>query len=157
MYVRSICHRDCAYTVLQTVQKHGVYSAVYGTVRCKEPLKSFEIRVGNSPGFGLSYVAIIASIMYRERRTAIYIYYVLSMLVWCQDKDVSQQRQNICMTCVQCWTNVEHVGPALHTCYTMFSVCWVRFSDPSIPGQLGYMHSHVWRKIHVQTISHDNY
>ena len=24
-----ICHRGCAYTVLQTVQRHGVYSAVY--------------------------------------------------------------------------------------------------------------------------------
>ena len=40
-----ICNRGCAYTVLQTVQRHGVYSA--------EPLKSFEIRVGHSPGFGL--------------------------------------------------------------------------------------------------------
>ena len=27
-----IYHRGCAYTVLQTVQRHGVYSAVYGTV-----------------------------------------------------------------------------------------------------------------------------
>ena len=36
-----ICHRGCAYTVLQTVQKHGVYSAAYGTVHYKEPLKSF--------------------------------------------------------------------------------------------------------------------
>ena len=27
-----IYHRGCAYTVLQTVQMHGVYSAVYGTV-----------------------------------------------------------------------------------------------------------------------------
>ena len=31
----------CAYTVLQTVQKPGVYSAAYGTVHYKEPLKSF--------------------------------------------------------------------------------------------------------------------
>ena len=37
-----ICHRDCAYTVLQTVQRPGVYSAAYGTVHYKEPLKSFD-------------------------------------------------------------------------------------------------------------------
>ena len=29
------------------------------TVHCKEPLKSFEIRVGHSPGFGLPSVAIL--------------------------------------------------------------------------------------------------
>ena len=47
----------CAYTVLQTVQRHGVYSAAYGTVHNKEPLKSFEIRVGHivpASGFLLS-------------------------------------------------------------------------------------------------------
>ena len=49
-----ICHRGCAYTVLQTVQRPGVYSAAYGTVHNEEPLKSFEIRVGHSPGFLLS-------------------------------------------------------------------------------------------------------
>ena len=59
-----ICHRGCAYTVLQTtvlqtVQRNGVYSAAYGTVHYKEPLKSFEIKVGHSPGFGLPSVAIL--------------------------------------------------------------------------------------------------
>ena len=39
--------------------RHGVYSAAYGTVHYKEPLKSFEIRVGHSPGFGLPSVAIL--------------------------------------------------------------------------------------------------
>ena len=34
-------------------------SAVYGTVHYKELLKSFEIRVGHSPGFGLPSVAIL--------------------------------------------------------------------------------------------------
>ena len=34
-----ICHRGCAYTVLQTVLRPGVYSAVYGAVHYKEPLK----------------------------------------------------------------------------------------------------------------------
>ena len=56
-----ICHRGCAYIVLQTVQRHGVYSAVYcrPTVHYKEPLKSFEIRVGHSLNFGISSVAIL--------------------------------------------------------------------------------------------------
>ena len=53
-----ICHRDFAYTVLQTVQRPVVYSAAYGTVHYKEPLKSFEVRVGHSLGFGLPSVAI---------------------------------------------------------------------------------------------------
>ena len=35
-------HRDCAYTVLQTVQRNGVCSDVYITVHYKEPLKSFD-------------------------------------------------------------------------------------------------------------------
>ena len=48
-----------ALTVLQTVQMYGVYSAAYGTVHYKEPLKSFEIRVGHSTGFGLLSVAIL--------------------------------------------------------------------------------------------------
>ena len=41
------CHRGCAYIVPQTVQRPGVYSAVYGTVHYKESLKSFGIRVGH--------------------------------------------------------------------------------------------------------------
>ena len=54
-----ICHRGCAYTVLQTVQRYEVYSAAYGTVHYKEPLKSLEIRVGHSPGFRLPSVSIL--------------------------------------------------------------------------------------------------
>ena len=54
-----IVHRVCAYTVLQTVQRPGVYSAAYGSVHHIEPLKSFEIRVGHSPGFGLPSVVIL--------------------------------------------------------------------------------------------------
>ena len=34
-----VCHRGCAHTVLLTVQRAEVYSAVYGTVHYKEPLK----------------------------------------------------------------------------------------------------------------------
>ena len=30
----------------------------------------------------------------------------------------AQQTQNICITFVQCWTNVEDVGPTLYKCYT---------------------------------------
>ena len=37
-----ICQRGCAYTVFQAIQRHRVYSAVYGNVSYKEPLKSFE-------------------------------------------------------------------------------------------------------------------
>ena len=54
-----ICHRGCSYTVLQTVPRRGVYSAAYGTVHYKEPLKSIEIKVGHSPDFGLLVVAIL--------------------------------------------------------------------------------------------------
>ena len=68
-----ICHRGCAYTVFQTVQRHVVYSAVYGTMQNKEPLKSFEIRVGHSPGFGRPSVAILpclCRVHKKERCTA---------------------------------------------------------------------------------------
>ena len=30
----------------------------------------------------------------------------------------SQQTQNICIPFIQCWTNVEDVGPTLYKCYT---------------------------------------
>ena len=49
----------CALTVLRTVQRPRVYSAAYGAEHSKEPLKSFEIRVGHRPGFGLPSVAIL--------------------------------------------------------------------------------------------------
>ena len=35
-----------------------------------------------------------------------------------QVEDTTQKTQNICMTFVQCWYNVEDVGPTLYTCYT---------------------------------------
>ena len=38
-----IFHRGCAYTVLQTVQKHGVHSAVYGAVHYKDDKKTLEV------------------------------------------------------------------------------------------------------------------
>ena len=60
-----ICHRGCAYTVLQTVQRHGVYSAAYSTVHYKEPLKSFEITVGHSPGF-FTHSALLVSVRPRS-------------------------------------------------------------------------------------------
>ena len=56
---KDICRRGCAYTVLQTGKRPGVYSATCGTVHYKEPLKSFEIRVGHSPGSGFPSVAIL--------------------------------------------------------------------------------------------------
>ena len=30
----------------------------------------------------------------------------------------AQQTQNICITFIQCWSNVEDVGPTLYKCYT---------------------------------------
>ena len=66
-----ICHRGCAYTVLQTVQMPGVYSAAYCIVCCKEPLMSIEIRVGHIPGFVLPSVAILSRLC-RKRRIAIF-------------------------------------------------------------------------------------
>ena len=50
-----------------------VYGPAYGTVHYKEPLKSFEIWVGHSPGFGLPSVAILPWLC-RKRRKAILIY-----------------------------------------------------------------------------------
>ena len=29
-----------------------------------------------------------------------------------------RQKQNICITFIQCWSNVEDVGPTLYKCYT---------------------------------------
>ena len=45
--------------MLQAVKRPGVYSAAYGNVHYKEPLESFEIRVGHSLGFGFPSVAIL--------------------------------------------------------------------------------------------------
>ena len=38
----------------------------------------------------------------------------------CASFELTQATQNNCMTCVQCWTNVEDVGPELNKCYTFF-------------------------------------
>ena len=35
-----------------------------------------------------------------------------------QQHGCSQDTQNICITFIQCWSNVEDVGPALYKCYT---------------------------------------
>ena len=43
---------------------------------------------------------------------------------WCRARypdaisEQSQKTQNICITFIQCWTNVEDVGPTLYKCYT---------------------------------------
>ena len=54
-----ICHRGWVYTVFQTVRRHRVYRAAYGTVHYKEPLKAFKIRVEHSPGVRFPSVAIL--------------------------------------------------------------------------------------------------
>ena len=41
LVVSDVGHRGCDYTVLQTVQRHGVCSDIYGTVHYKEPLKLY--------------------------------------------------------------------------------------------------------------------
>ena len=48
----------CAYTVLQTVQRPGVHSVVYGTMHYKSPWSQL-IRVDYSSDFGLRSVAIL--------------------------------------------------------------------------------------------------
>ena len=50
----------------KTVQMHGVYRNFFGTVHFKESSKSFEIRVGHSLGFGLSFVAILPQCAERD-------------------------------------------------------------------------------------------
>ena len=37
---------------------------------------------------------------------------------WLELSGATQQTQDICVTFVQCWTNVEDVGPTLYKCYT---------------------------------------
>ena len=42
----------------------------------------------------------------------------------------SQQTQNIGITFMQCWNNVEDVGPTLYTCYTNV-LCLLEFNYTS--------------------------
>ena len=51
----------------------------------------------------------------------------------------SQQKQNICITFIQCWTNVFDVDPTLYKCYTnvLFLLAYiVRWDDIKHPGLL---------------------
>ena len=48
-----VSHRGCAYSVFQTVQRHGVCSEVYGTLHYKEPLKLFDKSRALSPSFAI--------------------------------------------------------------------------------------------------------
>ena len=115
-----ICHSGCAYTVLQTVQRPEVYSTVYGTVHHKEPLKSFEIRVGYSPGFGLPSVAILPWLC-RKRRKAIFIH--------CSQCTPSQHCLNVWLIlAITLPENTKHLYniyttslPTLYKCYTYVS------------------------------------
>ena len=87
-----IWHRGCAYTVLQTVQMPGVYSATYGTVQYKELLKSFDIRVVIVPdsGFLLSWYC---HDMQKATWSDIHIYMYLKSLQNCID--AKPRRRNI--------------------------------------------------------------
>ena len=44
-----VCHWGCPYAVLQTVQRYGVCSAVYGTMYNKEPFVSVDKSREQSP------------------------------------------------------------------------------------------------------------
>ena len=66
-----------------------------GTVHYKEPLKSFEIRVGHVPGFGLFPVAILP-ILFRKRRKEIFTHSLSEMLnINVQSLDVSPRDADI--------------------------------------------------------------
>ena len=44
---------------------------------------------------------------------------------------ITQQTQNICITFIQCWTNVEDVGPTLYKCYTNV-LCLLGTESPAL-------------------------
>ena len=98
-----ICHRGCTYTVLQTVQRNGVYIAAYGTVHYKEPFKSFEIRVGHIPGFRLPPVAILPWLC-RERRKSIFTHHTCTIRWSTLPKMLN--RSQCCPSVLEVGTNV---------------------------------------------------
>ena len=55
----------------------------------------------------MSYRYIAALLPHSENDETFYV----------RDKSVNT-KQNICITFIQCWTNVEDVGPTLYKCYT---------------------------------------
>ena len=117
-----ICHRGCAYTVLQTVQRYGVYNDAYGTVHFKELLRSFEVRVGHSPGFGPLSVAILPWLC-RRRRKAILIYY--SVICWLAGVRLvggSQCYIMIDMVGLQCYMLIDRCQAGWFTQFAV--VCW---------------------------------
>ena len=70
---------------------------VYCTVHCEEPLKSFEVRIGHIPGFGLPSVAILPW-LYRKRRKAIFTHshecqWLAHCVLWfCSEPDHKNQK-----------------------------------------------------------------
>ena len=63
----NVCHRSCAYTVLQTVQRPGMCSAVYGSVHYKEPLKTFD-KSGACSRLRVSFCRDIAAMIVQKRK-----------------------------------------------------------------------------------------
>ena len=48
------------------------------------------------------------------------------------------KQKNICITFVQCWSNVSAVGPTLYKCYTKrFAFTGTRFQPPSKHEKMG--------------------
>ena len=69
-----ISHRGCAYAVLQTFQRPGVCSAVYGTVHYIELLKSYNTSIGHIvTDLGLPSMALLF-VMIMQKATSSNIY-----------------------------------------------------------------------------------
>ena len=58
----------------------------------------------------------IVSVAYTDILQLVLVFFGLVCLI--TFINTSQQTQNICMTFIQCWANVEDVGPTLYKCYT---------------------------------------
>ena len=56
---------------------------------------------------------------------------------------VSQQAQSICMTFVQCWPNIENVGPTLYTCPTNV-VCLLGYLTAFAPSLKNRLHASIY-------------
>ena len=70
-------------------------------------------------------------------------------------RDIPVKTQNICITFVQCWTNVEDVGPTLYKCYVNV-LCLLGLDQRKIAGGTKRWHDETIQTSWVQT-SHGGY
>ena len=54
-----------------------------------------------------------------------YMMYVITRNSQSTSRSQPSKHKNIFITFVQCWTNVEEVGPTMYKCYENVFVCWV--------------------------------